>query len=167
MVFCRTYLHECASQVEPIFTVICFRKVWSPFAFVKTTHISPFATVFWQHGSVIWQCCEWAARLSSRLKCSNHGSDGIAAKCVVVSHDVKGATNGFLTAVEAQLIEPHVLFEFHKAVVVNDSVFNLFRNHSVVAYCDDVGQRCWIAQHGSFDKCPAPCIKRTTKKLNN
>ena len=39
-----------------------------------------------------------------RLKCFNHGSDGIATKCVDVSHDVKGASNGFLTAVESSYI---------------------------------------------------------------
>ena len=83
-----------------------------------------------------------AARLGLRVKCFNHGPDGIATKCVVVSHDVKGASNGFLTAVEAQLIKPHVLFEFRKAVVVNDAVFNLFRDHSVVAYFNGTCQRC-------------------------
>ena len=86
-----------------------------------------------------------------RFKCFNHGSDGIAAKCIVVSHDVKGTANGFLTAVEAQLIKPHVVFEFHKAIVVNDAVFKLFRDPSVVAYCDDVGQRGRTAEYGSFD----------------
>ena len=123
---------KCASVIKSHLHINSWPITSPKVNFKGISAVSPFDTFPWQYGRIVIERRKWIACFRSWFENYNHWSNSISTQRVVHCHDVNGASNGFLFAVETKLIKPHVLLELCETVCINKAIFSLFWNPPVV-----------------------------------